>query len=145
MYPKINFFLIFILLIILQGCGLMSNDQNIQANLVLDNYSYFVGDTLTGKFEVTNNSDKDKTFSFGSACQYGIIIKDDSTIYFELPENCATVLTKLHLKPDETREFNLRFKLRDQDYKNLNASRYIIQAFLLIENSDVAEKTIEIK
>ena len=129
------------------GCDSISNSSegDPEVNLILDNYSYFVGDTLTGKIEVTNNSDEFKSFSFGSACQYGIRIKDTNTIYFELPRQCAAVLTELHLKSGETRSFNLHFKLMDQDYKDLNTGHYTVQAFLLIENSDIAEKIIEIK
>ena len=147
MIYKINLFIIFISLFAHQGCDSLSTStkQNLNVDLNLDKYSYSVGDTLIGEFEVTNNSDEDKTFNFGSACQYGVRIKDSNTIYSELPEDCAAVLTKLHLKSGDSRSFSLHFKLMDQDYQDLEAGQYSVQAFLLIKDSEIAEKTIEIK
>ena len=147
MILKNSLFIIVILLFSILSCESPSNstEQNLHVELNLDNYSYSVGDTLTGEFEVTNNSNEDKTFNFGSACQYGVRIKDTNTIYYELPETCAAVLTKLHLKSGDSRAFSLRFKLMDQDYQDLEEGQYSVEAFLLIKGSEVAEKIFEIK
>ena len=147
MKSKLYIPLIFTFIYISFGCKTPSNVEypELLVKLILDRYSYSVGDTLSGQFTVINIGSDDKTFNFGSSCQYGIRIKNNFKIHRDFPEACLAVLTSLHIKSGESKSFSIRLKLMDRDCNNLNAGRYTIQAFLLIDNHGIAEKIIDIK
>ncbi|MBK9099052.1 MAG: hypothetical protein IPM14_13205 [bacterium] len=133
------------LMILVTSCNVTdSGDSDIALNLKIYQQNFSVADTLLGTFNVTNYSIRTVNFRFSSSCQYGLIIKSGNTVYRQLPEVCAAVLSSLTLKSGESKQFEIRLPLVDQYYKYLPQGSYEIEAFLLNNNSSSVRKNFRI-
>jgi hypothetical protein len=129
---------------ILAGCDLTDSNANPALNLKLDKQSYSVADTLRGTFTVKNLLPYPVSFRFSSSCQYGLKIKSENTIFREIPEMCAAVLTGLSLKSGESVKYEFVLPLEYKEYKELLKGNYEIEAFLLDNNSSSIRKPFTI-
>jgi hypothetical protein len=132
------------LFILLSSCDLINNNEDVQLNLKLDQQTYSVSDTLKGTFVVTNFSPNTVTFKFSSSCQYGLKIKSGNTVFREMPEICATVLTRLTLRSGQSEVYKFELILVDKEYNNLLQGDYEVEAFLLNGNSSAVSKSFTI-
>lgn len=132
------------LFFLLSGCDLIDYNEDVKLNLKLDQQTYSVADTLKGTLIVTNFSPNTITFKFSSSCQYGLKIKSGNTVFREMPEICATVLTRLTLRSGQSEVYKFELILVDKEYKNLLQGDYKVEAFLLNNNSSVVSKPFTI-
>jgi len=100
---------------------------------------------LTGIFTVTNNTDNDLSYTFGSGCQYGLVISNKSGIVFEYPFSCPAVLTYLNLKSGEKKDYQVSIVLRDDKNQILSKGIYKVKAYILGNSNIAASAEFEIK
>jgi hypothetical protein len=130
--------------LILLGCDVSEQKNNVQLRLELEKYELPAGGTLNGFLTVTNLSTRTVSYNFSTACQFGLIIKSGNTAVRNFPELCAEVLTFLNLKPGETHVYEFSLQLEDNENNSLPKGSYTIEAFLLENDSEVVSKTFEI-
>ena len=134
----------FLLFYLLTGYNILSQNHDIQLKLNLEKSNYFVADTLKGTFIVTNLSSKIIKYDFSTSCQFGLKIKSGDKEVKQYPEVCAQVLTSLILKGGESKVYEFKYSLLDNDLNSLLKGDYTIEAYLLDNNSSIVSKSIKI-
>ncbi len=144
MKTKIFLFNFILLSFLLTGCDLFEQDQDVRLGLELAKYTFTEADTLKGTFTVTNLSSNTVSYKFSTSCQYGLKIKSGNVISKQYPEACLHVLTSLTLKSGESKLYEFKLLLVDNDYNNLTKGDYTVEAFLLNNNSSIVSKSFKI-
>jgi len=144
MKTKIFLFNFILLSFLLTGCDFFEQDQDVRLGLELAKYTFTEADTLKGTFTVTNLSSNTVSYKFSTSCQYGLKIKSGNVISKQYPEACLQVLTSLTLKSGESKLYEFKLLLVDNDYNNLTKGDYTVEAFLLNNNSSIVSKSFKI-
>lgn len=128
---------------LIAGCNMPDQNQGVQLNLNLEKYSYFSNDTLSGILKVTNFTPNTIHYTFPSSCQFGIKIVGAGITYIEYPQVCAQVITSLTLRSGESKLYDFKLPLNENN-NNLPRGNYMVEAFLLNNNSASVNKSIKI-
>ena len=144
MKTKIFLFNFILLSFLITGCDLFEQDQDVRLGLELAKYTFIEADTLKGTFTVSNLSLNTVSYKFSTNCQYGLKIKSGNVISKQYPEACLQVLTSLTLKSGESKLYEFKLLLVDNDYNNLTKGDYTVEAFLLNNNSSIVSKSFKI-
>jgi Intracellular proteinase inhibitor len=134
----------FLLFYLLTSGSILSQNRDIRLRLDLKKSNYSVADTLKGTFSITNLSSKPLKFDFSTSCQYGLKIKSGDKAVKQYPEVCAQVLTSLVLQGGKSKVYQFKYPLVDNDLNTLPKGDYIIEAYLLDNNSSIVSKSIKI-
>lgn len=129
------------LLFFLTSCDLLDQNQDVHLILDLEQYTFSETDTLKGIFMVKNLSSNTMSYKFSTSCQFGLRIKSGSVISRQYPEICAHVLISLTLISGESKLYEFKLLLVDNDYNNLIKGNYTVEAFLLNNNSSIVSKS----
>lgn len=105
-----------------------------------------VGDTLNGSFTITNRSGATQRFNFSTSCQLGLRLASSERTWIELPDGCARVLTSFELRPNEVRAIVFQIPLRQaRTGEMLPRGDYVVEAFLLDNNSPVLRQSVRVQ
>jgi hypothetical protein len=140
---KILYTIVILLSLFLSTCGIVEDEQDVKLNLELEleKYALLETDTLKVTFTITNISSNTLTYNFGSSCEVGFIFRSNNVIVNQYPKGCAAVMTSFKLKSNELRKYQFKFLLVDENYNILKKGNYVIEAFLLAEDSPVVSKS----
>jgi len=97
--------------------------------------SFRQGESILFNVRVKNVSTEPRRVEFGSACQFGFLIRDEGSgrIVLDVPEACALVLTSLDFEPGEAKSFTFPWKQTDSSGKPVDRGSYAAQGRMLAD------------
>lgn len=97
--------------------------------------SFRQGESIVFNVRVKNVSAEPRHVEFGSACQFGFLIRDEGSgrIVLDVPEACALVLTSLDFDPGEAKSFTFPWKQMDTSGKPVDRGSYEAQGRMLAD------------
>ena len=149
----VNFLLATTLLLVYSGCGnnsdLSTNPQIEEGGVIylisLPKKEFSRADTLQFTFIITNTNSIEKDYTFGSSCHVGFKLVDNLKTAMSWPNICAAVVTGISVKPGETKKIEVNSTFTNFDGKLISPRTYLLQAFLLNNNSPVLSSVINVK
>ncbi len=135
----------FVLVVLIQGCDQSTKSEDeISVDLKISQEILSIGDTLKGTFSVTNNTPEKKSFYFPTSCQFGWTLSLNGITLASTGTACFQIPTELHLLPAESKKFQIKYYLTDNEDNKLQPGNYDIEAFLINTEYKV-KKNFQIK